>query len=134
MTLWEEGHIVDKGRGKSIVECSRGVYDPINHHHTIAPTPVAAQPARPSSAPHQRSSTAGSDPVDRYAAAEPANTRHRVPAQNQGRYNPLTHTYAATPVDGYAARRDKEFERANIGGLGVRPQTAVVDSTFDPIQ
>ncbi|MEW5303030.1 MAG: hypothetical protein WDW36_005762 [Sanguina aurantia] len=124
LTLWEEGHIVDKGRGKSIVESSRGVYDPINHHHTILPTPPAAQPARPSSAPHQRPSTAGSEPADR-SSQPPWNTRHRVPAQNQGRYNPLTHTYAAAPLDpSYAARRDKEFERANASNVGHRPSAA----------
>lgn len=56
---------VDKGKGRTEVQASQGVFDPILSEFKIPPSPeVAAKSSkRPQSAPHARPSTAPSTPL-----------------------------------------------------------------------
>ena len=43
LTLWEKGHIVDKGRGRGDEAAGRGMFDPILSEFKVPPTPAAAR-------------------------------------------------------------------------------------------
>ncbi|GLI65464.1 hypothetical protein VaNZ11_008814 [Volvox africanus] len=131
LTTFEQGHIVDRGRGKSAVHEARGVYDPVVHSYRIDPAPqpaaAAAPKERPSSAPSRRE----------VAPPQPHHERPTTPFEHKylqvsrGTYNPLTHQYTDMPEPEYARRKEKDFERKH--GLGAGLRRVYVQSPNDPI-
>ncbi|PNH11107.1 hypothetical protein TSOC_002091 [Tetrabaena socialis] len=133
LTTFEQGHIVDRGRGKSDVHEGRGVYDPVGHSFRVPPSAVSSRPDgrddRPSSAPHGRgyASIHAAQPPQHERSTTPF--EHKLLQASRGVYNPLTHEYKSAPEAQYVERKAKEFERAHGLGHGMsrsvqRPQRA----------
>ncbi|KAG2486944.1 hypothetical protein HYH03_014442 [Edaphochlamys debaryana] len=141
LTTFEQGHIVDRGRGKSDLHESRGVYDPVAHSFRVPPAapPTAAslgaggkpKAERPISAPHSRGY------ADMHAAKQTHHDRpttpfeHRLLQATRGTYNPLTHEYRDSPEPDYVNRKEREFERNHGLGHGLRRTQPT--QAFDPI-
>mmetsp|Transcript_16158 Transcript_16158/g.44146 ORF Transcript_16158/g.44146 Transcript_16158/m.44146 type:complete len:339 (+) Transcript_16158:127-1143(+) len=121
--LWEKGHIVDRGRGKSEVQASHGVFNPILSHFVVPPVPVVGpQGQRPQSAPHVRQSS---------PATLSSGRADKELQRRRGVINPITgHVqYPADPQ--YAARKEVEFQRSYGGGGGIH--TRVNPEQINPI-
>ncbi|KAG1659720.1 hypothetical protein FOA52_012260 [Chlamydomonas sp. UWO 241] len=110
-TLWEEGHIVDKGRGHAD-QSGANVRDSV----VFNDSPAQADIDRPQSAA----------PRPRTAAGTMMDT--------MGSYDPINHRYTQPRDAGYAAQKDREFSRATGGAnAGVALVGDAVRATFNPI-
>mmetsp|Transcript_33602 Transcript_33602/g.60678 ORF Transcript_33602/g.60678 Transcript_33602/m.60678 type:complete len:345 (-) Transcript_33602:377-1411(-) len=131
-TLWEQGHIVDRGRGKVAEVENKGVYDPLQHEYKIAPV-----------VEEQKGFSRPSDNVRSNSYAEvyagrtiPTQLEGKRTQSAQGRYNPVTHSYVDSPDPELADRREKEFRRSyghSSGPAPRRPLTAGPKDTTDII-
>ncbi|GAX75538.1 hypothetical protein CEUSTIGMA_g2981.t1 [Chlamydomonas eustigma] len=111
ITLWEAGHIVDRGRGKG----DGVVYDPIHHDFKVPPPAgVETKHGRPQSAPRPHQ----------------GDMRLQI-----GSYNPILHTFSQPPDATYQNQKEKEFSRqhGHGSGSGVAITADPERAAFDPI-
>jgi len=118
LTLWEAGHIVDKGKGKAAY--TPPLYDPILQREERDQDKKPGK-LRSASAPHERPTTA-------------AHRQDKQLQQQRGRYNPLTHEYAEPADTGYESQKAREFDRNTGIGRGIALCKDMQSrDTFNPI-